>query len=53
MTPRLVQYFKGSLDSLGLHGGPVRAPRLELDADEREVLRLAVEALAAPVPAAA
>ena len=46
MTPRLVQYFKGSLDALGLHGGRVRPPRQELDAGEREVLRLAVEALA-------
>jgi len=45
MTPKLVQYFKGSLDAIGLHGGPVRAPRQELDATERATLREAVEAL--------
>ena len=52
MTPLLVQYYKGSLDAIGLHGGPVRAPRQELGADEREVLRLAMEALGVPAVAA-
>ncbi len=51
MTPDLVQYFKGALDALGLHGGAVRPPRLELDAAGREVLRLAVEALGVPAAA--
>lgn len=51
MTPKLVQYFKGALDATGLRGGSVRAPRLELEATEREVLRVAVEALAVPVAA--
>lgn len=51
MTPKLVQYFKASLDALGLHGGPVRPPRLPLDAAEQEVLRLAVDALGVPAAA--
>ena len=49
MTPKLVQYFKGAQDALGFRGGPVRAPRLELDADGRAVLDAAVAALRAPV----
>jgi dihydrodipicolinate synthase/N-acetylneuraminate lyase len=52
MTPKLVQFFKGAQDALGLTGGPVRPPRLELDADDRAVLRAALEALGAPVGAA-
>jgi 4-hydroxy-tetrahydrodipicolinate synthase len=51
MTPKLVQFFKGAQDALGFVGGPVRAPRLELDADDRAVLDAAVAALRAPVPA--
>ena len=51
MTPKLVQYFKGAQDALGFVGGPVRAPRLELDADGRAILDAAVAALRAPVPA--
>ena len=48
MTPKLVQYFKGAQDALGFVGGPVRAPRLELDEDDRAVLDAAVAALRAP-----
>jgi 4-hydroxy-tetrahydrodipicolinate synthase len=51
MTPKLVQYFKGAQDALGYVGGPVRAPRLELDADDRTILDAAVAALRAPVAA--
>ena len=51
MTPKLVQYFKGAQDALGFVGGPVRAPRLELDADDRAILDAAVAALRAPVAA--
>ena len=49
MTPKLVQYFKGAQDALGFAGGPVRAPRLELDEADRAVLDAAVAALRAPV----
>ncbi|MCW3010621.1 MAG: dihydrodipicolinate synthase family protein [Solirubrobacterales bacterium] len=45
MTPKLVQYFKGSLDAAGLHGGPVRGPRRPLDEAEQALLRSAVDAL--------
>jgi len=48
MTPKLVQFFKGAQDALGFTGGPVRPPRLELDADDRAVLDAAVAALRAP-----
>lgn len=51
MTPKLVQYFKGALDAVGLHGGPVRGPRQPLDAAEAEVLRAAVAALGVPAAA--
>lgn len=51
MTPKLVQYFKGALDAIGLHGGPVRGPRQPLDAAEAEVLRAAVAALGVPAAA--
>jgi len=51
MTPKLVQYFKGAQDRLGFTGGPVRAPRLELDADDTAILEAAVAALRAPVAA--
>jgi 4-hydroxy-tetrahydrodipicolinate synthase len=30
MTPKLVQYFKAAMDAVGLAGGSVRPPRLEL-----------------------
>jgi 1-pyrroline-4-hydroxy-2-carboxylate deaminase len=45
MTPKLVQYFKGAMDAVGLRGGAVRPPRLPLTAEEREVLSDAVAAL--------
>jgi 1-pyrroline-4-hydroxy-2-carboxylate deaminase len=48
MTPKLVQYFKGAQDALGFTGGPVRPPRLELDAGDRAVLAAALAALRAP-----
>jgi 4-hydroxy-tetrahydrodipicolinate synthase len=48
MTPKLVQYFKGAQDALGFTGGPVRAPRLELDRADRGVLDAALAALRAP-----
>jgi 1-pyrroline-4-hydroxy-2-carboxylate deaminase len=51
MTPHLVQYFKGAMDAVGLRGGRVRPPRLELDDDGREVLRRAVAALREAIPA--
>jgi dihydrodipicolinate synthase/N-acetylneuraminate lyase len=46
MTPKLVQYFKGALDALGLAGGSCRPPRLSLDEPERAVLAAAVAAAA-------
>jgi dihydrodipicolinate synthase/N-acetylneuraminate lyase len=51
MTPKLVQFFKGAQDRLGFTGGPVRAPRLALDAADTEILDAAVAALRAPVAA--
>jgi 4-hydroxy-tetrahydrodipicolinate synthase len=47
MTPKLVQYFKGAMDEIGLAGGPTRPPRLPLDEPEREELRAALSALRA------
>jgi dihydrodipicolinate synthase/N-acetylneuraminate lyase len=51
MTPKLVQFFKGAQDRLGFTGGPVREPRLALDAADEAVLDAAVAALRAPVAA--
>jgi 4-hydroxy-tetrahydrodipicolinate synthase len=51
MTPKLVQYFKGAMDAVGLRGGPVRPPRLPLTEPEREILHDAVAALHEPIPA--
>ena len=51
MTPKLVQFFKGAQDAVGFPGGPVRPPRLPLDAGEEAVLRAALDALRAPVAA--
>ena len=51
MTPKLVQYFKGAQDRLGFIGGPVRPPRLALDAADTAILEAAVAALRAPVAA--
>jgi 4-hydroxy-tetrahydrodipicolinate synthase len=51
MDPKLVQYFKGAMDAVGLAGGPTRPPRGPLDAAEREILDAAVAALREPVAA--
>ena len=51
MTPWLVQYFKGAMDALGLTGGPTRAPRGPLTAEQQAVLAEAVTALGLPVAA--
>ena len=48
MTPKLVQFYKGAQDALGFAGGPVREPRLPLDAADRAVLDAALAALRAP-----
>jgi len=53
MTPHLVQYFKGAQDALGLVGGPVRPPRLELDDAKRAILEEALAPLREPAPVAA
>jgi dihydrodipicolinate synthase/N-acetylneuraminate lyase len=51
MTPKLVQYFKGAMDAVGLRGGPTRPPRLPLTEAERDVLHAAVAALHEPAVA--
>jgi dihydrodipicolinate synthase/N-acetylneuraminate lyase len=51
MTPWLVQYFKGAMDAVGLTGGPCRAPRGPLTAEQRAMLDEAVAALGLPVAA--
>jgi 1-pyrroline-4-hydroxy-2-carboxylate deaminase len=51
MTPKLVQYFKAAMDEVGFAGGPTRAPRLPLNADERAALRAAMAVLGTEVPA--
>jgi 4-hydroxy-tetrahydrodipicolinate synthase len=51
MTPWLVQYFKGAMDAVGLTGGPTRPPRAPITAEQRAVLREAVDALGLPVAA--
>ena len=48
MTPKLVQYFKAAQDAVGFHGGPTRAPRLPLRADEVAALEEALAVLASP-----
>jgi dihydrodipicolinate synthase/N-acetylneuraminate lyase len=45
MTPHLVQYFKGAMDAVGLHGGPSRPPRMPLDDEHQAILEAAVAAL--------
>ena len=45
MTPKLVQYFKAAMDEVGLAGGAVRPPRLELTERERNELAAALRAL--------
>jgi 4-hydroxy-tetrahydrodipicolinate synthase len=51
MTPKLVQYFKAAMDVVGLAGGPLRPPRLELTDAERTEVEAAVAALREPAPA--
>ena len=48
MTPKLVQYFKAAQDAVGFHGGPTRAPRLPLNADEQAALDEALAILREP-----
>jgi 4-hydroxy-tetrahydrodipicolinate synthase len=48
MTPKLVQYFKAAQDAVGYHGGPTRAPRLPLQADEAAALDAALAVLREP-----
>jgi 4-hydroxy-tetrahydrodipicolinate synthase len=45
--PKLVQYFKGAMDQVGLHGGLCREPRMPLTAAEQAVLDRAMAALGA------
>jgi 4-hydroxy-tetrahydrodipicolinate synthase len=52
MTPHLVQYFKGSMDAIGLRGGAVRGPRQPLEGDQQALLDAAMAALAADTPVA-
>jgi dihydrodipicolinate synthase/N-acetylneuraminate lyase len=47
MNPKLVQYFKAAQDEVGFVGGPTRAPRLPLTADERAALDAALAVLKA------
>jgi 4-hydroxy-tetrahydrodipicolinate synthase len=51
MTPWLVQYFKGAMDAIGLAGGPSRAPRGPLTADQQAILAQALDALGLRVAA--
>jgi 4-hydroxy-tetrahydrodipicolinate synthase len=51
MTPKLVQYFKAAMDEVGLAGGPVRPPRLELTEPERAALLDSLAVLRAGAPA--
>jgi dihydrodipicolinate synthase/N-acetylneuraminate lyase len=48
MTSKLVQYFKAAQDAVGFHGGPTRAPRLPLKADEVAALEEALAILREP-----
>jgi 4-hydroxy-tetrahydrodipicolinate synthase len=45
MTPKLVQYFKAAMDAVGLAGGSVRPPRMELTEDEYAELGAALAVL--------
>ena len=51
MTPKLVQYYKDAQDAVGLVGGPTRAPRLPLNAGEKQRLAEALETLKETVAA--
>jgi dihydrodipicolinate synthase/N-acetylneuraminate lyase len=48
MTSKLVQYFKAAQDAVGFNGGPTRAPRLPLKADEVAALEDALAVLRQP-----
>jgi dihydrodipicolinate synthase/N-acetylneuraminate lyase len=48
MTPKHVQYFKAAQDAVGFNGGPTRAPRLPLKADEVAALEDALAILRQP-----
>jgi 4-hydroxy-tetrahydrodipicolinate synthase len=48
MTSKLVQYFKAAQDAVGFTGGPTRAPRLPLKADELAALDEALAILREP-----
>jgi dihydrodipicolinate synthase/N-acetylneuraminate lyase len=48
MTSKLVQYFKAAQDAVGFNGGPTRAPRLPLKADEVAALEDALAILREP-----
>jgi 4-hydroxy-tetrahydrodipicolinate synthase len=48
MTPKLVQYYKAAQDAVGYNGGPTRAPRLPLKADEQRALEEALAILREP-----
>src|SRR3954469_17576134 len=48
MTSKLVQYFKAAQDAVGFNGGPTRAPRLPLKADEVAALDAAPAILRQP-----
>src|SRR3954454_8427554 len=48
MTSKLVQYFKAAQDAVGFNGGPTRAPRLPLKADEVAALDAALAILRQP-----
>jgi dihydrodipicolinate synthase/N-acetylneuraminate lyase len=43
--PKLVQYFKGAMDQVGLHGGLCREPRMPLTTEELGILGHAMEVL--------
>ena len=43
--PKLVQYFKGAMDQVGLRGGLCREPRRPLTASDEEILAQAMDAL--------
>ncbi|WP_028064420.1 dihydrodipicolinate synthase family protein [Solirubrobacter soli] len=51
MTSKLVQYFKAAQDAVGFTGGPTRAPRLPLKADEIAALEDALAILREPAVA--
>jgi 4-hydroxy-tetrahydrodipicolinate synthase len=48
MTSKLVQYFKAAQNAVGFNGGPTRAPRPPLKADEAAALDAALEILRQP-----